>query len=158
MNAERRTRELVAVALWAAAAIAWVVAMRVPWFREGVTASTSPLDAAELLRAGVLGVPPVSGFAVLLLPAIALVLLGLAPLRGVGVMVVRVLLWLVATGVGLALVAVLSQVSAQTFGWGAALVVAACVLGGVALGLATVRTAETGDGPDSRPDSRPVLG
>ncbi len=136
---DRRTRELVAVGLWAAAAVSWVVAMRVPWFRHGLVAGTTPLEAAELLRTGVLDVPPVTGFAVLLLPALALVLLGIAPLRGPGAMVARVLLWLVATTVGVLLVVVLAGLSSTTIGWGAALVLLGCVLGGVALGLSTVR-------------------
>lgn len=136
----RRRRELTGVALWALAALAWTVAMLVPWFRAGVAAGSSPVEVAALLRAGVLGVPGVAGWAVLLLPALALVLLGLAPLRGSGVMALRVALWLLATGVGLALVVVLARVSAGTFGAGAVLVVVGCVLGGVALGFATVRT------------------
>lgn len=138
-TADRKTRELTGVALWALAATAWVVAMLVPWFRAGVTASTTPLEVAELLRGGVLGVPPVTGYAVLVLPGIALLLLGLAPLRGGGVMALRVLLWLAGTAVGLLLVVLLSNLSAHTFGAGAVLIVLGCVLGGAALGLATVR-------------------
>ncbi|MDO9457231.1 hypothetical protein [Nocardioides sp.] len=149
VSSTRRRRELVGVGLWALAAAAWVAAMLVPWFRAGVTASTTPLEVAELLRAGVLGVPPVAGYAVLLLPGIALVLLGIAPLRGGGAMAARVVLWLVGTAAGLLLVVFLSSISAQTFGVGAALVVAGCVLGGAALGLATVRVPASPDGPDA---------
>ncbi len=146
MSDDRRARELTGVVLWALAAAAWVAAMLVPWFRAGVLAHTSPLEIAELLRSGVFGIPPVAGFAVLLLPACALVLLGLAPLRGTGVMVARVLLWLVATVVGGVLLAAVSSVSAGTVGWGAALVLVACVLGAAALCCATVRT-KTPDQP-----------
>lgn len=137
---DRRTRELTAAALWALAAVAWVVAMLVPWFRAGVAASATPLEVAALLRSGVLGVPPLTGYAVLLLPAIALLLLGIAPLRGGSAMALRVTLWLVGTAVGLLLVVFLASLSAQTVGLGAVLVVVGCVLGGVALGFATVRT------------------
>lgn len=137
---DRRTRELTGSALWALAAVAWVVAMLVPWFRAGVAAHTTPIEVAALLRSGVLGVPPVTGYAVLLLPAIALLLLGVAPLRGGSAMALRVLLWLIGTVTGLGLVVLLASLSAQTFGAGALLVVAGCVLGGVALGFATVRT------------------
>jgi hypothetical protein len=136
---DRRMRELVGVMLWALAAIAWVVAMLVPWFRAGVAASTTPLEVAELLRTGVLGVPPVTGYAVLVLPGIALLLLGSAPLRGGAVMALRVVLWLVGTAAGLLLVVFLGNLSAHTFGAGAVLVVLGCVLGGAALGCATVR-------------------
>jgi hypothetical protein len=136
---DRRARELTGVALWALAAVAWVVAMLVPWFRAGVTASTTPLEVAELLRSGVLGVPPVTGYAVVVLPGIALLLLGIAPLRGRGAMALRVLLWLAGTAAGLLLVLFLASLSAHTFGWGAALVTAGCLLGGAALGCATVR-------------------
>lgn len=139
MTSDRRGRELTAVGLWALAASAWVVAMVVPWFRAGVTASTTPLEVGELLRGGALGVPPVAGYAVLVLPSIALLLLGMAPLRGGGVMALRVVLWLVGTVAGLLLVVLLSNLSAHTFGPGAVLVVLGCVLGGLALGLATVR-------------------
>lgn len=137
---DRRARELTAAALWALAAVAWVVAMLVPWFRAGVAASATPLEVAGLLRSGVLGVPPVAGYAVLVLPAIALLLLGIAPLRGGSAMALRVVLWLLGTVAGLLLVVLLASVSAQTVGLGAVLVVAGCVLGGVALGFATVRT------------------
>ncbi|MEO9322686.1 hypothetical protein ABFT23_04295 [Nocardioides sp. C4-1] len=137
----RRSRELTAVALWALAAVAWVVAVSVPWFRAGVPASTSPLAVGELVRTGVLGVPPVAGYLVLVLPASALVLLGIAPLRGPGALALRVVLWLVGAGVGLTLVFVLGRVSAFAVGWGAALVVVATVLGAVALAFSTVRPA-----------------
>ena len=113
--------------------------MLVPWFRAGVTASTTPMEVAGLLRTGVLGVPPATGYAVLLLPAIALLLLGIAPLRGGSAMAARVVLWLVGTAVGVLLVVVLGRVSAYAVGPGAVLVVLGCVLGGVALGFATVR-------------------
>jgi hypothetical protein len=145
-----RGRELVGVALWALAAVAWVAAMLVPWFRAGVASSSTPMEAAALLRAGVLGVPPVAGYAVLLLPAIALLLLGIAPLRGGGAMAARVALWLVGTATGLLLVALLARVSADTFGWGAGLVVAGCVLGGIALGFATVRVPDPQGSDEAR--------
>ena len=135
----RRGRELTAVVLWALAASAWVAAMLVPWFRAGVASSATPLEVAGLLRSGVLGVPPVAGYAVLVLPAIALLLLGMAPLRGGSAMAVRVSLWVLGTAVGLLLVAFLASISARTVGAGAVLVVLGCVLGGVALGFATVR-------------------
>lgn len=147
----RRRRELTAVTLWALAAVAWVVATMVPWFRAGVPASTSPLAVGELLRTGVLGVPPAAGYLVLLLPASALVLLGLAPLRGPGVLVVRVLLWLVGAAVGLTLVFLLGRVSAFAIGWGAALVVVATVLGAVALAFSTVRAPTTRTGSAAPP-------
>ena len=142
MSSDRRRRELVGVALWAAAAGAWVAAMLVPWFRAGVASATTPIEVAALLRAGALGVPAVAGYAVLLLPAIALLLLAIAPLRGGGPMAARVALWLLGTVTGLLLVTVLGRVSAHTYGWGAGLVVAGCVLGGIALGFATVRVPE----------------
>lgn len=137
---DRRARETTAAALWALAAVAWVAAILVPWFRAGVAASATPLEVAALLRSGVLGVPPLTGYAVLLLPAIALLLLGIAPLRGGSAMALRVALWLVGTAVGLLLVVFLASISAQTVGLGAVLVVVGCVLGGVALSFATVRT------------------
>ena len=136
---DRRARELTGVARWALAAVAWVWAMTTPWARAGVASASTPLEVAELLRSGVLGVPAWTAYAVLLLPGAALLLLVIAPLRGVGVMVVRVLLWLVATAVGLLLVVLVGSVSAQIWDWGAGLVVVACVLGGAALGCATVR-------------------
>ena len=89
MSSDRRRRELVGVALWAAAAGAWVAAMLVPWFRAGVASATTPIEVAALLRAGALGVPAVAGYAVLLLPAIALLLLAIAPLRGGAPMAAR---------------------------------------------------------------------
>lgn len=135
-----RARELTGVVLWALAAAAWGTAMVVPWFRAGLLAHPSPMDAAGLLRTGVLDVPPAAGFAVLVLPGLALVLLGIAPLRGPGVQAVRVALWLVSSGIGLALVVVLSTISARTFGWGAGLVVVGCLLGLAALCCASVRT------------------
>ncbi|MFB9311622.1 hypothetical protein [Nocardioides plantarum] len=144
MSSGRRGRELVGVGLWAAAAVAWVAAMLVPWFRAGVASSTTPIEVAALLRAGVLGVPSITGYAVLLLPAIALLLLGIAPLRGGGAMAARVLLWLAGTATGLLLVTLLARVSAHTVGWGAGLVVSGCVLGGIALGFATVRVPDRG--------------
>lgn len=146
-RSDRRRRELTGVGLWALAALAWVAAMLVPWFRAGVASSTTPMEVAALLRAGALGVPAVTGYAVLLLPTIALLLLGIAPLRGGGAMALRVVLWLVGTVTGLLLVAVLARVSANTVGLGAALVLAGCVLGGVALGLATVRVPAAPIGP-----------
>lgn len=139
MTDGRRGRELIGTCLWALVAVAWVVAMTVPWFRSGVVASTTPLEAAGLLRAGVLDVPPASAYAVLVLPAIGLLLLVIAPLRGGAVMALRVLLWLLGTTLGLLLVVLLGRLSAYTFGPGAVLVVAGCALGGAALGCATVR-------------------
>ncbi|WP_137293946.1 hypothetical protein [Nocardioides dongxiaopingii] len=139
---DRRAHELVGVGLWALAAGAWVAAMWVPWFRHGVAAGTSPLGGAELLRTGVLDLPPVLGLALLPLPLCALVLLGIAPLRGVGAMVARVLLWLVSTAGAVVLVVAVGSVSAWSFGLGAVLVVVACLLGCVALGFATVREPE----------------
>ncbi|WP_134766620.1 hypothetical protein [Nocardioides sp. 1609] len=136
----RRSHEVVGVVLWALAAGAWVAAMWVPWFRHGVAAGTSPLDGAELLRTGVLDLPPALGLVLLPLPLCALVLLGIAPLRGVGAMVARVLLWLASTAGAVVLVVLVGSVSAWTFGPGAILVVVACLLGCVALGFATVRT------------------
>ena len=67
MTGDRRARELVGTCLWALVAVAWVVATAVPWFRSGVVASTTPLEVAGLLRSGVLDVPPVSAYAVLVL-------------------------------------------------------------------------------------------
>lgn len=142
----RLVRELAGVVLWALVAVAWVVAMLVPWYRAGVAASTTPLEAAELLRSGVLDVPPVTGWAVLVLPAVALVLLGIAPLRGPGVMALRVLLWLLGSTAGLLLVLVLGRLSAYAVGPGALLVVGGSLLGGAALGCATVRRTPTGTG------------
>jgi hypothetical protein len=136
---DRRGRELTAVVLWLLTAVAWVVAAYVPWYGAGVPGATAPLDVARLLRTGVLGVPPLTGYAVLLQPVLGLVLLGLAPLRGATVMMLRVLLWLAGTVTGLGLVVVLGQLASFVVGPGAVLTVLGCVLGGTALGLATVR-------------------
>lgn len=136
---DRRGRELTGVLLWAVAAVAWVVAMFVPWYAAGVAGATTPMEIGGLVRGGVLGIPESSAYAVLVPPTIALLLLGIAPLRGGGVMALRVLLWLVGTVIGIGLVVVLGSVSAYAVGPGAALVVLASVLGGVALGCATVR-------------------
>ncbi|GAA5143107.1 hypothetical protein GCM10023340_07790 [Nocardioides marinquilinus] len=131
-------RDLAAAGLWAAAAIGWVLAMRVPWYRAGVLGDVTVLDGAELLRAGVFGVPAVAGFAVVALPAVALVLLGLAPVHGRAAMVARVVLWLVGTGSAVALLLVTWPLGGGAIGLGAGLVVLACVLGAIALGCATV--------------------
>ncbi|WP_340540771.1 hypothetical protein [Nocardioides sp. GXZ039] len=131
--AARRARELTAMALWAGAALAWVAAMRVPWSRHGLASSTTPMDAAELTRTGVLDIPPAASLAVVVLPLLAVALLAIAPLRGRGATIARVALWLVSCIGGLALAVLLASVSAASLGWGAALVVVACVLGGTAL-------------------------
>ncbi len=139
----RRTRELAGVFLWLLVAVAWVVAMLVPWFRTGVLAQTSPLDVGTLLRAGEIGpVPAAAGFGMLVLPLLGVVLLGLAPVRGTGVMVARVLLWALGAAVNLGLVVVLRDLTAGQIGWGAGLLVTGAALGGVALLCGTVRSSD----------------
>ncbi len=155
MNDGRR-RELTAAGLWAAAAVSWVVAMLVPWFRVGVVGSTTPMEVAGLLRSGVLDVPPAAGYAVLAPPAIALVLLVIAPLRGGPAMAARVVLWLVGTAIGVLLVVLLARVSDYAVGPGAVLVVLGCVLGGVAMGFATVRVPTEDSGSPGSPGSSSV--
>jgi hypothetical protein len=138
-------RDLAAAGLWAAAALGWVLAMRLPWYRAGVLGDVTVLDGAELLRTGVFGVPAVSAFAVVVLPGIALVLLGLAPVHGRAAMVTRVVLWLLGTGAALALLVVTWPLGGGAIGVGGALVVLACVLGAIALGCATVTPRRDGD-------------
>lgn len=151
---DRRGRELTAVVLWLLTAVAWMVAAYVPWYGAGVPGSTTLLDVARLLRTGVLGVPPLTGYAVLLQPVLGLVLLGLAPLRGATAMALRALLWLAGTVVGLGLVVVLGQLASFVVGPGAVLTVLGCVLGGTALGLATVRVPRPAARPAARPATR----
>lgn len=136
--ADRRIRELTAVGLALAAAVAWVLAMRVPWYSAGVPGSASLLDVAELLGSDVLGVPAVAGWAVLLLPLAALLQLGLSPVRGMPAFVARLALWVLSTAAGLVLAVVLGQVSAHVVGPGVVLAVLAWVLGGASLCCATV--------------------
>jgi hypothetical protein len=136
---DRRGRELLGCALWAAAALAWTVAMVVPWFRAGALSHVSPIEAGGALRTGLVGIPPAAAFTVLLLPLLSWVLLALAPARGLRVVLLRGSLWLVSTLVGLGLVLVMSSVSAGTYGVGAALVVLACLLGAGGLCCSTVR-------------------
>lgn len=145
---DRRSRELLGAALWAGAAVAWTVAMLVPWFRAGVLSHVSPLEAAGALRTGLFGLPSGTGFVVLLLPVCSWVLLAIAPARGRGALAVRLGLWLLATAAGLALVVVMASVSAGTYGVGAVLVVAACLLGAGALACSTVAT-DTPGTPDT---------
>lgn len=142
---DRRSRELVGCALWAVAALLWTLAMVVPWFRAGVLAEASLIEAGGALRTGLLGIPAVASLAVLLLPLSSWVLLALAPARGRRVLVIRVLLWALSSGAGIALVILAASVSAGTYGIGAAAVVLACLLGAAALTCSTVVT-----GPDQR--------
>lgn len=135
---DRRSRELVGVALWAGAAVAWTVAMLVPWFRAGALSHVSPLEVAGALRTGLLGLPSGTGFVVLLLPACSWVLLAVAPARGRAALAVRLGLWLLSTVAGLALVVLMASVSDGTYGAGAVLVVAACLLGAGGLACSTV--------------------
>ncbi|MEN8675280.1 hypothetical protein [Nocardioides sp.] len=137
-GADRRRRELLGSALWAAAALAWTIAMLVPWFRAGALSHLSPIEAGGALRTGVASIPVGAGFVVLLLPLASWVLLALAPARGRLVLAWRLLLWLASTVVGLGLVVLGSSVSAATYGWGAGLVVLACLLGGAALCCSTL--------------------
>lgn len=134
---DSRGRELLGGALWAVAALAWTAAMVVPWFRAGALAHVSPVELAGALRTGLLGLPAVVGYAVLLLPAASWLLLALAPVRGRRALVVRALLWLASTALALALLVLGASVSAGTYGTGAALVALACVTGGVALARGT---------------------
>jgi len=130
----------VGVVLWLLVAVVWVVAMLVPWFRTGVLARVSPLDAATLLRArGIDAVPGVASLAVLVLPVLGAVLVGLAPVRGAAAVVARVLLWGLGTVVAVGLAVVLRDLTAGRVGWGAGLLVTGAVLGGVALLCGTVR-------------------
>lgn len=147
---DRRSRELLGCALWAAAALAWTVAMVVPWFRAGVLSHTSPLEVGGALRTGLLGIPTAAGFVVLALPLASWVLLAIAPARGPGVLGVRLALWSVSTGAALALLVVMASVSAGTYGVGAALVVAAGLLGAGGLCCSTVRVGRPG-GPGEHP-------
>lgn len=143
----RRARELVGVALWLVVAIAWVLAMVVPWFRGGLLAHVSPLDAATFLRSGGIdAVPGAAGFGVLALPLLGVVLLGLAPVRGAAVMVARVVLWAVGTVVAIGLVVSLRDLTAGRVGWGAGLLVAGGVLGAPALLCGTVRRGDEAGG------------
>lgn len=137
---DRRSRELLAGALWAGAALLWTVAMLVPWVRAGALSHVSPLEVGGALRTGLLGLPSVTGFAVLLLPAASWVLLALAPARGVGALAVRLGLWATSTAAGVALIVLMASVSAGTYGVGAVLVVLACLLGAGGLACSTVTT------------------
>ncbi|WP_300403774.1 hypothetical protein [Nocardioides sp.] len=139
---DRRRRELLGSALWAAAALAWTIAMLVPWFRAGALSHLSPIEAGGALRTGLVGIPSAAGFVVLLLPLASWVLLALAPARGRLVLAWRILLWLASTVVGLGLVVLMASVSADTYGWGAGLVVVACVLGAGGLCCSTLVRAE----------------
>lgn len=69
--------------LWAAAGAAWVVECFLSWTRSGLLAASSMLDAARLIRSGVLGAlaPGWVAYALLVLPACGVVLLGTAPVR-----------------------------------------------------------------------------
>lgn len=154
--ADRQARELTGVGLALLAAVAWVVAWRVPWFSAGAPGSTAPLDVAELLGSAVLGVPAAAGWAGLLVPAAALLQLGLAPLRGVPALLVRVVLWVLTTASGLVLAYVLGRLSAQVVGPGVLLAVLAWVLGGASLCCATVRTPASAHGPEPGPGISPV--
>ncbi|WP_323793299.1 hypothetical protein [Nocardioides sp.] len=154
---DRRSRELLGCALWAGAALAWTVAMLVPWFRAGALSHVSPLEVGGALRTGLLGLPSATGFAVLLLPAASWVLLALAPARGGGALAARLGLWLLSTAAGLTLVALLASVSAGTYGGGAVLVVLACLLGAGGLACSTVaRDDRSADRPVDRPVDQPA--
>jgi hypothetical protein len=137
---DRRARELLGCTLWAVAALAWTAAMLVPWFRAGALAEVSPVEAGGALRTGALGIAPAAGFAVLVLPALSWVLLVTAPARGRRALVVRLVLWGASTAAAVALLLATASVSAGTYGLGASLVVAACLLGAGALCCSTVAT------------------
>lgn len=139
---DRRARELLGCALWAGAALAWTIAMMVPWVRAGALSHVSPLEVAGALRAGAVGIPSAAGFAVLLVPLLSWVLLALAPARGWAALVARLVLWAASSAAGLALVVLLASISASTYGVGAALVVGACLLGAGALTCSTLTTGQ----------------
>lgn len=154
---DRRSRELLGAGLWAGAAVAWSVAMLVPWFRAGALSHVSPLEAAGALRTGLLGLPSGTGFVLLLLPACSWVLLALAPARGRAALAVRLGLWLLSTAAGLVLVVLLASVSAGTYGVGAVLVVVACLLGACGLACSTVARDTASDAAfDAVSDEPPV--
>lgn len=137
---DRRRRELLGSALWAAAALLWTVAMVVPWFRAGVLAQVSPIELGGALRTGLLEIPTIAAFGVLLLPLSSWVLLATAPARGRRVLVVRVVLWTLSTSAGVTAVLLMASVSAETYGVGAVLVLIACALGAGALACSTIAT------------------